>query len=82
MDYYSMENRGGSVGSKGYNFQDLCAIKYFFEYIENEEFENLTVEQINDFTIRKGQILRSTPNTAPLICGACNTQPEGLLTMA
>ena len=30
----------------------------------------------------KGQILRSTPNTAPLICGACNTQPEGLLTMA
>ena len=31
---------------------------------------------------RKGQILRSTPNTAPLICGACNTQPEGLLTMA
>ena len=52
MDYYSMENRGGSVGSKGYNFQDLCAIKYFFEYIENEEFENLTVEQINDFTIR------------------------------
>ena len=33
-------------------------------------------------TFRKGQILRSTPNTAPLICGACNTQPEGLSTMA
>ena len=33
--------------------------------------------------IRKGQILRPTPNTAPLICGACyNTQPEDLLTMA
>ena len=30
----------------------------------------------------KGQILRSTPNTAPLICGAYNTQPEGLSTMA
>ena len=30
----------------------------------------------------KGQILRFTPNTAPLICGACNTQPEGLSTMA
>ena len=27
---------------------------------------------------RKGQILRPTPNTAPLICGACNTQPKGL----
>ena len=32
--------------------------------------------------ISKGQILRSTSNTAPLTCGACNTQPEGLLTMA
>ena len=30
----------------------------------------------------EGQILRSTSNTAPLTCGACNTQPEGLLTMA
>lgn len=34
-------------------------------------------------TLGKGQILRPTPNTAPLICGACyNTQPEDLLTMA
>lgn len=33
--------------------------------------------------LSKGQILRPTPNTAPLICGACyNTQPEDLLTMA
>ena len=32
--------------------------------------------------VSKGQILRSTSNTAPLTCGACNTQPEGLLTMA
>ena len=31
----------------------------------------------------KGQILLPTPNTAPLICGACyGTQPEDLLTMA
>lgn len=35
-----------------------------------------------DDSKRKGQILRSTPNTAPLICGAYNTQPEGLSTMA
>lgn len=35
------------------------------------------------YTASKGQILRPTPNTAPLICGACyNTQPEDLLTMA
>lgn len=37
---------------------------------------------ITDEKKRKGQILRSTSNTAPLTCGACNTQPEGLLTMA
>ena len=37
----------------------------------------------NELIYRKGQILRPTPNTAPLICGACyNTQPEDLLTMA
>ena len=52
MDYYSRESRGGAVGSKGYNFQDLCVIRYLFDYIENEQFENLTVEQINDFSIR------------------------------
>ena len=40
---------------------------------KNERFEK---------TYCKGQILRSTPNTAPLICGACNIQPEGLLTTA
>ena len=52
MDYYSRENRGGAVGSKGYNFQDVCAIKYLFKYIDDKQFENITVEQINDFTIR------------------------------
>ena len=43
-----------------------------FDYIRKELLKN-----------GKGQILRPTPNTAPLICGACyNTQPEDLLTMA
>ena len=42
-----------------------------------------TLEQLRTEKERKGQILRPTPNTAPLICGACyNTQPEDLLTMA
>ena len=39
-------------------------------------------DTLNAALSRKGQILRSTPNTAPLICGAYNTQPEGLLTTA
>ena len=52
MGYYSKENTGGPAGSKGYNFQDICTIRYLFEYIDDEQFENLTVEQINDFTVR------------------------------
>ena len=40
------------------------------------------VKTASALEFRKGQILRSTPNTAPLICGAYNTQPEGLLTTA
>ena len=50
-----------------------------------ERTKNFTVMSNHHFKNknRKGQILRPTPNTAPLICGACyNTQPEDLLTMA
>ena len=46
--------------------------------------------RVTDFTfcheyllnISKGQILRSTSNTAPLICGVYNIQREAFLTMA
>lgn len=45
--------------------------------------KNDVIFQMQDRLDSKGQILRPTPNTAPLICGACyNTQPEDLLTMA
>ena len=56
--------------------------------IEFSAFSAVVIESILVFVVNrlrshsKGQILRSTPNTAPLICGACNTQPEGLSTMA
>ena len=43
---------------------------------------DLSLEELDAYYSGKGQILRSTPNTAPLICGAYNTQPEGLSTMA
>lgn len=55
------------------NYSDLVSIEELCEMLfigKNVAYE------------RKGQILRSTPNTAPLICGAYNTQPEGLSTMA
>ena len=47
-----------------------------------DELNKMDHKTKDDVIYRKGQILRSTPNTAPLICGACNTQPEGLSTMA
>lgn len=47
------------------------------------DYSSLTFMVSAYFVFGKGQILRPTPNTAPLICGACyNTQPEDLLTMA
>ena len=60
-------------------------------FLMNELFKVLGYEgnqfmqasnQLYEVLNGKGQILRSTSNTAPLTCGACNTQPEGLLTMA
>ena len=43
-----------------------------------QKFPHLLTKMGSKTLVRKGQILRSTPNTAPLICGAYNTQPEGL----
>ena len=53
--------------------------KVLFIYLKEDQNMNNTALGAEN---SKGQILRSTPNTAPLICGACNTQPEGLSTMA
>ena len=55
----------------------------YYDYVVDPE---VITEKPKGFILSldgKGQILRPTPNTAPLICGACyNTQPEDLLTMA
>lgn len=59
---------------------------YNAEYYEGNKKIEFTINHKNVFIadgiISKGQILRSTSNTAPLTCGACNTQPEDLLTTA
>ena len=58
------------------------------DYLHNQLITDINVpstywECAESYLKGKGQILRPTPNTAPLICGACyNTQPEDLLTMA
>ena len=54
------------------------AVKY-----TEEQLNSVDKSMLIQMFLSKGQILRPTPNTAPLICGACyNTQPEDLLTMA
>lgn len=50
-NYYSNVNEGGAAASRGFEYQDLCAIRYFFDYVDEENFESLTLEQINDFSI-------------------------------
>ena len=63
---------------KGYSYSNTTVHKYM-----NTELGLRSVVRPKKPGYGKGQILRPTPNTAPLICGACyNTQPEDLLTMA
>ena len=66
--------------------QQPAHLEAFDEALVKRWLERIIVWE-DHFTVElksgKGQILRPTPNTAPLICGACyNTQPEDLLTMA
>ena len=80
-------------GRQTEKLDDIAGQLSFFNEAEanyDEAAKEPTVEEVIDSSRKmprkpkksKGQILRSTPNTAPLICGAYNTQPEGLLTTA
>ena len=59
----------------------MGTLEDFWE-LGDKAYESIDVKGYLKVPFSKGQILRSTPNTAPLICGAYNTQPEGLLTTA
>ena len=50
-NYYSKINEGGPAASRGWEYQDLCAIRYFFDYVDEEDFLSLTLEQTNDFSV-------------------------------
>lgn len=50
-NYYSKINEGGAAASRGFEYQDLCAIRYFLDYVDKEDFLSLTLEQINDFSL-------------------------------
>lgn len=50
-NYFSRRKEGGAVASRGFQYQDLCAVRYFFDYVDNDEFVSLTLEQIEDFSV-------------------------------
>ncbi len=50
-NYYSKINEGGPAASRGFEYQDLCAIRFFLDYVDKEDFLSLTLEQINDFSL-------------------------------
>ena len=50
-EYFSRKNTGGAVNYMGTAFQDCVSLIYLFDYIDNEDYKEITFEQINDFTV-------------------------------
>ncbi len=50
-NYYNKSNTGGAAAGRGLEYQDLCAMKYYLENVDREDFVSLTLEQTNDFSL-------------------------------
>lgn len=50
-NYYNKSNTGGAAAGRGFEYQDLCAMKYYLENVDREDFVSLTLEQTNDFSL-------------------------------
>lgn len=50
-NYLEKEKSAGASTSRGFRFQDLCALRYFFDNVDNESFVSVTLEQIDDFSV-------------------------------
>lgn len=50
-EYFSRKNTGGPVNYMGTAFQDCVSLIYLFDNIDNEDYREITFEQINDFTV-------------------------------
>lgn len=53
MSYFDKKHTGGSNASIGFSYQDLCSLIYLFKNAADPEFNSLTIETINDFSILK-----------------------------
>lgn len=45
-DYYGRVNEGGASASRGFSYQDLCAVDFLFKYIDDEKFVSVTVPSL------------------------------------
>ena len=50
-NYYSRSNTGRAAAGRGFEYQDLCAMKYYLGNVDRENFVSLTLEQTNDFSL-------------------------------
>lgn len=50
-NYFSKENTGGAISSRGLSYQDYCALIELFKVVDNTTFKAISSETIDDFTI-------------------------------
>lgn len=50
-NYFSKENTGGAISSRGLTYQDYCALIELFQVVDNNTFKAISSETIDDFTI-------------------------------
>lgn len=52
MNYFSKKLMGGPINSAGISQQDCASIVFLFKYLEDIDFDEITFETNDDFTIR------------------------------
>ena len=50
-NYFSKENTGGAISSRGLSYQDYCALIELFKVVDNTTFKAISSETVDDFTI-------------------------------
>lgn len=54
MNYFDRRYTGGSVGRKGFVYQDFVTMIYMFRHLSNPHFESISIEGKDDFILHFG----------------------------
>jgi len=49
--YFSKQNTGGAIASRGFSYQDYCALIELFKVVDDDTFKAISCETKDDFTI-------------------------------